>query len=74
MHLLLGRQDVDLTGADKDTIAIVAFKVALPLDRAIVLAILFIELDANPDTWCKGSLADEEDFAMTEVGNLYARV
>lgn len=65
---------MDLTGADKDAVAILAFKVALALDGTIVLAFVVVELDTDPHTWRKGGLTDKEHFAVTEVGHLDARV
>lgn len=65
---------MDLAGADEDAVAILAFEIALTLNGTIVLAILVVELDADPNTWRKGGLTDEEHLAVTKVGHLDTRV
>lgn len=74
MHLLFGRQNLDLTWADEYAVAIVALEVALALNRAIVLAVLVVELNTNPDTGCERGLADKKDFSEAEIAALDARV
>lgn len=65
---------MNLTGTDKDAIAVFAVKVALALYRAIVLSIGIVQLDADPDTGSERGLADEEYFAVTKLGDLDTRV
>lgn len=61
---------MDLTGAYEDAVAILAFKVAFSLNRAIVLANGVVERDTDPDTCRKRGLTNEEHLAMAKIGNV----
>lgn len=65
---------MNLARAHKDAVAIFAVKVALALNRAIVLAVLVVELDTDPYTRCERGLTDEEHFAVAEITTPHARV
>jgi len=61
---------VDLTGSHEDAVAILAFKVAFALNRAIVLADGIVERDTDPDTCGERGLTNEEHLAVAKIGDL----
>lgn len=63
---------MDLTGPNKDTVAVLAFKIALSLYRAVVFAIGVIQLDTDPYAWSERGLANEEHLTMAEIGDFDA--
>lgn len=74
VHFVTGSEDVHLTRTHKDAVPIFAFKVALPLDRTVILSCLCIELNADPYARGERCLADKEHLSIAQIGDADARM
>ena len=63
-----------LAGADKEAVPWHAVKVALSLDRAVVLADGLIQMDTHPEASGERSLADKEHLARADMRDAAARM
>lgn len=74
VHFMARWQNVHLTRAHEDAVVLLTLKVALAFDGAVILAGLCVELNADPHARGERGLADEQHFAIAQVGDADARM
>lgn len=76
LFVLFFGKDFDLSRSHKDTPAWLGLKVSLACYAAVILplSLAWVQSDSHPYTCGEGCLSNEEDCAMPEFGDEYARV